>query len=228
MPPGGPEGRSSDDRLGSWKAIATYLGRDVSTVQRWERVEGMPVHRHVHLKRGSVYASRAELDAWRTSRGAAFGPAPPTSRASDAGHRPSPRRALLWVAVATAAVAIAIGAWLRERNEAVSQSLLLGAHFSALTDFEGTEREAAISRDGKFVAFLSDGPARSTPGWVRSERGDHNRPKALGGAAGPRIHAASPSRRTARSVTMWTRRPGDGGAAAVSTGRTDDGDSSPF
>jgi len=36
------------------RKIATYLGRDVSTVQRWERVEGMPVHRHVHLKRGVV------------------------------------------------------------------------------------------------------------------------------------------------------------------------------
>src|SRR5438876_10892627 len=59
-----------DDRLDSWKDIAAYLKRDVSTVQRWEKREGMPVHRHLHEKLGSVYAFRAELDAWSRSRNA--------------------------------------------------------------------------------------------------------------------------------------------------------------
>ena len=59
---------SSERRLDSWKEIATYLGRDVTTVQRWERQEGMPVHRHLHHKRGSVYALSSELDAWRQGR----------------------------------------------------------------------------------------------------------------------------------------------------------------
>ena len=54
----------SEDRLDSWKEIAAYLNRDVTTVQRWEKREGMPVHRHLHDRMGSVYASRAELDAW--------------------------------------------------------------------------------------------------------------------------------------------------------------------
>ncbi|HZW96541.1 MAG TPA: tetratricopeptide repeat protein [Candidatus Eremiobacteraceae bacterium] len=58
----------SERRLDSWKEIATYLGRDVTTVQRWERQEGMPVHRHLHHKRGSVYALSFELDAWRQGR----------------------------------------------------------------------------------------------------------------------------------------------------------------
>ncbi len=58
----------SERRLDSWKEIATHLGRDVTTVQRWERQEGMPVHRHLHHKRGSVYALSAELDAWRQGR----------------------------------------------------------------------------------------------------------------------------------------------------------------
>src|SRR5271157_834295 len=58
----------SERRLDSWKEIATYLGRDVTTVQRWERLEGMPVHRHLHHKRGSVYALSSELDAWRQGR----------------------------------------------------------------------------------------------------------------------------------------------------------------
>src|SRR5271163_82781 len=58
----------SERRLDSWKEIATYLGRDVTTVQRWERQEGMPVHRHLHHKRGSVYALSSELDTWRYGR----------------------------------------------------------------------------------------------------------------------------------------------------------------
>ncbi len=58
----------TDDRLDSWKEIATYLNRDVTTVQRWEKREGMPVHRHVHDRMGSVYAFRSELDAWVRSR----------------------------------------------------------------------------------------------------------------------------------------------------------------
>jgi len=61
--PVGPE-----DRLDSWKAIAAYLGRGVRTVQRWEREEGLPVHRLAHEKRGSVYARRREVDAWWESR----------------------------------------------------------------------------------------------------------------------------------------------------------------
>jgi TolB-like protein/Tfp pilus assembly protein PilF len=57
-----------ESRLDSWKEIAAYLGRDVTTVQRWEKRENMPVHRHVHAKRGSVYALAPELDAWLKSR----------------------------------------------------------------------------------------------------------------------------------------------------------------
>src|SRR5581483_1724795 len=63
-----PSIRSPEDRLDSWKEIADYLNRDVTTVQRWEKREGMPVHRHQHDSKGSVYASRAELDAWMSSR----------------------------------------------------------------------------------------------------------------------------------------------------------------
>lgn len=54
--------------LGSWKEIASYLGRTVRTVQRWERNEGLPVRRLNHRKRGSVVASREELDRWWNAR----------------------------------------------------------------------------------------------------------------------------------------------------------------
>jgi eukaryotic-like serine/threonine-protein kinase len=63
-----PPAEASEKRLDSWKEIARYLNRDVATVQRWEKREGMPVHRHVHDKRGSVYALASELDGWVQSR----------------------------------------------------------------------------------------------------------------------------------------------------------------
>ena len=56
------------NRLDSWKEIAAYLKRDVTTVQRWEKHEEMPVHRHLHDRIGSVYAFTSELDAWQLSR----------------------------------------------------------------------------------------------------------------------------------------------------------------
>ena len=55
-------------RLNSWKEIATHLGREVRTVQRWEKAEGLPVRRLAHAKRGSVYAYVWELDEWVASR----------------------------------------------------------------------------------------------------------------------------------------------------------------
>jgi TolB-like protein/tetratricopeptide (TPR) repeat protein len=60
--------QTSERRLNSWKEIAVYLNRDVTTVQRWEKREAMPVHRHVHDKRGSVYALVPELDSWLQGR----------------------------------------------------------------------------------------------------------------------------------------------------------------
>lgn len=73
-PSPGAEGSRNrpEARLDSWKEIAAHLNRDVTTVQRWEKREGMPVHRHLHDKRGSVYAVGSELDAWLSLRRAAL------------------------------------------------------------------------------------------------------------------------------------------------------------
>src|SRR5882724_11192193 len=65
----GPEGSPlPDKKLDSWGEIASYLGREVRTVQRWERTEGLPVHRHEHKKKSTVYAYAGELDAWIKNR----------------------------------------------------------------------------------------------------------------------------------------------------------------
>jgi TolB-like protein/Flp pilus assembly protein TadD len=65
----GPEGSSPQGKkLVSWKEISAHLGREVRTVQRWETTEGLPVHRHEHLKKSTVYAYSGELDAWFKKR----------------------------------------------------------------------------------------------------------------------------------------------------------------
>jgi Tol biopolymer transport system component len=51
-------------RLDSWKEIADYLRRDVTTVIRWERDKGLPIHRVPGGKRQAVFAFIPELDAW--------------------------------------------------------------------------------------------------------------------------------------------------------------------
>jgi Tol biopolymer transport system component len=66
--PSPSSGEAFEDRLDSWKEIAAYLGRGIRTVQRWERDEGLPVHRLAHEKRGSIYARKQELAAWWESR----------------------------------------------------------------------------------------------------------------------------------------------------------------
>jgi Tol biopolymer transport system component len=79
------------DRLDSWKEIASFLGRGVRTVQRWEREEQLPVHRLEHAKRGSVYAIRGELARWWESRQRALSetPPPPTAPPHPAGATPA-------------------------------------------------------------------------------------------------------------------------------------------
>lgn len=76
-----------DGRLDSWKEIAGHFGRRVRTVQRWEKEEGMPVHRHAHRRRGTVYALGEELDSWWRSR--AVPPADPDREDAPAPARPA-------------------------------------------------------------------------------------------------------------------------------------------
>ena len=88
------------DRLDSWKEIAAYLKRDVTTVQRWEKREGMPVHRHQHDRIGSVYAFRHELDAWSQQRRATVEDTTDSSVEPAVAAAESRRPSWLWAAMA--------------------------------------------------------------------------------------------------------------------------------
>ncbi len=159
-----PPIRPLEDRLDSWKEIAAYLNRDVTTVQRWEKREGMPVHRHVHDRMGSVYASRVELDAWALGRNLRAAQenendAPPLIAAAPPQPAVSTSRSkwtfVLPLAVAGVALAIGAGLWF-QRKEYFWRNPIADARFQTVTDFDGVAQAATVSRDGHFVAFLSD------------------------------------------------------------------------
>jgi Tol biopolymer transport system component len=61
----------------------------------------------------------------------------------------------LLVAVAAAVLAICAYLWL-QRTEYFWRNPIANARFQTVTDFDGVEQAAAISRDGHLVAFLSD------------------------------------------------------------------------
>lgn len=54
--------------LRSWKGIASYMGACVKTVQRWEQLYGLPVRRLTASKGAVVFALRAEIDSWTSTR----------------------------------------------------------------------------------------------------------------------------------------------------------------
>ena len=93
------------ERLDSWKAIAAYLKRDESTVRRWEK-EGLPVHRHAHRKKASIYAFRSEIDDWWDVGRVRL----EAMEAASAGVR---RKRMWWAAAGLVLLGIAIGLGLK-------------------------------------------------------------------------------------------------------------------
>jgi tetratricopeptide (TPR) repeat protein len=114
-----PSGAQAPDCLNSWKEIAAHLRHSVRTVQRWERIEGLPVHRHGHERRDAVYAYRDELDAWWTRRQSLRGQAEPEAAGNpspdggpDAPRRTAPRWTWLFVAGTLVSVVGSSIAWI--------------------------------------------------------------------------------------------------------------------
>ncbi len=64
MAPSHSENAEAVRTLVSWKEIAVFLNYSESTVKRWERVRGLPVHRIPGGERGGVFAYSHELADW--------------------------------------------------------------------------------------------------------------------------------------------------------------------
>lgn len=144
-------------RLESWKEIAAYLGRDVTTVRRWEKGEGLPVRRHLHNKLGSVYAFTTELDSWRSNRA----PAPATDTPDT--PPPVPESVRLGrhgrIAAVFAAIALILAAgviWLvRERTAKPTASLAIRSlAVLPLANFSGNSEQDYLS-DGMTEALTA-------------------------------------------------------------------------
>lgn len=165
------------DRLDSWKDIAAYLQRDVTTVQRWEKREGMPVHRHVHEKLGSIYAFRSELDSWSRGRGLRSQPADAAAPPITADSTSAWRSRNKLVVAAVVALALVVAAVLASRrlftgeeaanssslsaNPAAAEALLRARYLSVrTTDADNRAAieliERAIELDDKSAAAYAE------------------------------------------------------------------------
>jgi TolB-like protein len=145
-------------RLESWKEIAAYLGRDVTTVRRWEKREGLPVRRLHHSRLGSVYAYTVELDAWRDERAPTAATDPPDARpVSEVVQNGAHVR----TAVALAALVLALAAGLiwfvRERSTIQPANASEGIRSLAvlpLQNFSGNPEQDYLS-DGMTEALIA-------------------------------------------------------------------------
>ncbi len=149
-------------RLESWKEVAAYLKRDVRTVQRWEKRERLPVHRHVHGKLGSVYAYKAELDDW-WKNGTRLqgieqdgGPEEDESPAMSNLAHPGRRTERIFLAAVLGLAVAATGFFVYRRPGSPPQDHSLNVR--ALTTLPGAEMAPSFSPDGKQVAFAWNGP----------------------------------------------------------------------
>jgi tetratricopeptide (TPR) repeat protein len=156
-------------RLESWKEIAAYLGRDVTTVRRWEKREGLPVYRLQHSKLGSIYAYTSELDAWRDRETLAGATDAPNAEAD---HQPARiRRVHRWlIAGGVAAVALLVAAYLSTRSRAFNvteEDTVVVADFANSTGdpvFDGALRQglSVQLQQSPFLRIVSDQRIRET------------------------------------------------------------------
>jgi Tol biopolymer transport system component/DNA-binding winged helix-turn-helix (wHTH) protein len=160
---------------------------------------------------------------------------PPEGRAvagvpqADAGNERSAewRLVLLLTAVGVALVMIA-SLWLR-RTEYFWRNPIMNARYQTVTDSDAVEQAAAVSRDGHFVAFLSDRDGKTDVWLTQVGSGQfHNLTR------GSEPQLVNPSVRTlgfspdASFVTFWVRKGGSSGDISIWAVPTLGGEPKPY
>ncbi|GFE74877.1 tetratricopeptide repeat protein [Novosphingobium sp. TCA1] len=148
---------SDERRLDGWKAIAAYFGRDRTTVARWARERGLPIHQLPGGKQKTVFAYRHELAEWE-SRNPGEDPKPEDPAPEPEPAVPSPladlpkpkRKWPLALAVALAlilAMAAAFMTWHKPRSATLPADPLAARDYIAARDAwaHRTPRDLATS-----------------------------------------------------------------------------------
>jgi Tol biopolymer transport system component len=135
------------ERLESWKEIAAHLGKGVRTVERWERTEGLPVHRHSHEKASSVYAYKSEIDRWWNNH-------PGKTNGPD--NAPKPTRRFRAAGATVAVIVTAAAVWLLISKRTGPTAVTL--NIETLTSYPGEQYSPSFSPDASQFAFVWNGP----------------------------------------------------------------------
>ena len=157
-------GNPDSAELRSWKAIASYLGRDERTVKRWEETRGLPVRRLPGSGRAAVFAYTHELKAWQ-DRASEDAPV-----ADPGAVNPARRVQAYWLIAVAAIVLLAVALQItlntgpksttslapRTHDEFAAESYLSGLHEWQTRTPSGLSRAIvdfndAIRRDPKFA-----------------------------------------------------------------------------
>lgn len=164
----------SGARLDGWKAIAAHLKRDRTTVYRWFRDRGLPVHRVPGGKQGTVFAFTAELDAWLTRADGAEPAAPPPVPAPAPVPASPPRRWPAVSALALVALLAAIVTWAAIRSLAPSAAARLdvpadpavaAAYLAAREDWARRDRDGLRRAASGFRQVIARDPDFA-PAWA--------------------------------------------------------------
>ena len=132
------------------RAIRRCLAKNVE--ERWQSAQDLKAELEwiAETPRADQNVATAVPDGPRMAQ-------PSRPRSPFAGITASRQRRWLW----TAGIALALGvgagmAWLARGTSPPIDNPLASAQFTRLTDFEGAAHDAALSPDGKFVAFRAD------------------------------------------------------------------------
>ena len=137
--------------LESWKEIGAYLQRDSTTARRWEKEEGLPVHRHSHNSRSSVYAYASEIDQWRAARKVVAEPPPPLPLWK---MLLAPPRSLAFGAT-LALCLVMVGNGIRPQSASAQNQPITARQVWTTPEPLGQSSAGSLSADGRYLSFTS-------------------------------------------------------------------------